>query len=60
MDWSRVNYLWTIVLFLIDCLDSHSDGTHSLQRSQFSTNFHFWVDFSLTGHRIDFILCSKE
>ncbi len=33
MDWSGVNYLWIIV---ISCLDSHSDGTHSLQR------IHWW------------------
>ncbi len=33
MDWSGVNYLWIIVMFL---LDSHSDGTHSLQR------IHWW------------------
>ncbi len=28
MDWSAVDYLWIIVMFLSD---SHSDGTHSLQ-----------------------------
>ncbi len=28
MDWRGVDYLWIIV---ISCLDSHSDGTHSLQ-----------------------------
>ncbi len=33
MDWSCVDYLWIIVIF-ISCLDSHSDGTHSLQRIQ--------------------------
>ncbi len=27
-------FLWIIVMFLISCLDSHSDGTHSLQRIQ--------------------------
>ncbi len=32
MYWSDVDYLWIIVMFLISCLDSHSDGTHSLQR----------------------------
>ncbi len=31
-DWSGVDYLWFIVMFLISCLDSHSDGTHSLKR----------------------------
>ncbi len=30
MDWSGVDYLWIIVMFLA-VLDSHSDGTHSLQ-----------------------------
>ncbi len=34
MDRSRVGYLWIIVMFFIRCLDSHSDGTHSLQRIQ--------------------------
>ncbi len=29
MDWGGVDYLWIIVIV---CLDSHSDGTHSLQR----------------------------
>ncbi len=36
----------------INCLDSHSDGTHSLKRilngpkvSEFSANFHFWVNY---------------
>ncbi len=28
MDWSGVDYLWIIGMFLSD---SHSDGTHSLQ-----------------------------
>ncbi len=27
-----IDGLWIIVMFLISCLDSHSDGTHSLQR----------------------------
>ncbi len=36
MDWSGVDYLWIIVVF-ISCLDSHSDGTHSLQR------IHWWA-----------------
>ncbi len=30
-DWSHVNCLWTTVIF-IRCLNSHSDGTHSLQK----------------------------
>ncbi len=30
MNWSGVDYLW--IMFLIGCLDTHSDGTHSLQR----------------------------
>ncbi len=37
MDWSGVHYLWIIVMFFISCLDSHSDGTHSLQR------IHWWA-----------------
>ncbi len=37
VDWSGVDYLWIIVMFLISCLDSHSDGTHSLQR------IHWWA-----------------
>ncbi len=32
-----VDYLWIIVMFLFSCLDSHSDGTHSLQR------IHWWA-----------------
>ncbi len=32
MDWSAVDCLWIIVTFYISCSDSHSDGTHSLQR----------------------------
>ncbi len=31
MDWSHVDYLWVIVMFLSAVLSSHSDGTHSLQ-----------------------------
>ncbi len=26
-----MNYLWIIVMFFISCLESRSDGTHSLQ-----------------------------
>ncbi len=33
--WTGV--VWIIVMFLISCLDSHSDGTHSLQR------IHWWA-----------------
>ncbi len=29
--------VWIIVMFFIGCLDSHSDGTHSLQ------SFHWWA-----------------
>ncbi len=36
MDWSDVDYLF-IIVFYISCLDSHSDGTHSLQR------IHWWA-----------------
>ncbi len=36
MDWSGVDYLWIIVIFLISCLNSNSDGTHSLQRIHYS------------------------
>ncbi len=35
MVWSGVDYLWIDVF--ISCLDSHSDGTHSLQR------IHWWT-----------------
>ncbi len=38
MDWTGVDYLWIIVMFLSSCLDSHSDGTHSLQRIHWWTN----------------------
>ncbi len=31
LDWHRVDYFWIIVIFFISCLDSRSDGTHSLQ-----------------------------
>ncbi len=31
MDWSGVDYLWIIVMFL-SAVWTHSDGTHSLQR----------------------------
>ncbi len=33
--WTGV--LWIIVMFFISCLDTHSDGTHSLQR------IHWWA-----------------
>ncbi len=36
MDWSGVDCLSIIVMF-ISCLDSHSDGTHSLQ------SIHWWA-----------------
>ncbi len=29
-----MDYLCVIVMFFISCLDSHSDGTHSLQRNE--------------------------
>ncbi len=32
IDWSNVDYLWINCDVFISCLDSHSDGTHSLQR----------------------------
>ncbi len=32
MDWSIVDYLWIIVMFLSAVWTLHSDGTHSLQR----------------------------
>ncbi len=31
MDWSGVDYLGIILMFLSAVMDSHSDGTHSLQ-----------------------------
>ncbi len=38
MEWSRVDYLWIVVIVVfISRLDSHSDGTHSLQR------MHWWA-----------------
>ncbi len=37
LNWSHVDYLWFIVMFFISCLDSYSDGTHSLQR------IHWWA-----------------
>ncbi len=37
MDRSGMDYLWIIVMFFISCLDSHSDGTHSLQ------SIHWWA-----------------
>ncbi len=36
MDWSHVDYLWVIVMFL-SAVWTHSDGTHSLQR------IHWWA-----------------
>ncbi len=39
MDWSHVDYCDVF----ISCLDSHSDGTHSLQRSQQVSK---WYNFS--------------
>ncbi len=39
MDWSSVDYLWIIVMFLSD---SHSDGTHSLQ------SIHCWDTDAVT------------
>ncbi len=45
------------MFFLKGCLDSYSDGTHLLQRSPFSTNFHFWVDlFNRTQNLFYFVL----
>jgi len=44
MDWSGVDYCDV----LISCLDSHSDGTHSLQRTHWRTNdemLHFSKSF---------------
>ncbi len=32
LDWTCVDYLWIFVIFFSSCLDSHSDGTHSLHR----------------------------
>ncbi len=44
-------YLWIIVRFLISCLNSHSDGTHSLQ------SIHWWAsDVMLIFSKI----CSDE
>ncbi len=37
MDWSRVNYFVDYCDVFISCLDSHSDGTHSLQ------SIHWWT-----------------
>ncbi len=37
LDWNRVDYLWCYCDAFISCLDSHSDGTHSLQR------IHWWA-----------------
>ncbi len=48
MDWSGVGYLWNIVMFLISCLDSHSDGTHSLQ------SIHCWASDEICDQRKDF------
>ncbi len=36
MNSSRVDYLWIVIIFT-SCLDSHSDGTHSLQK------IHWWA-----------------
>ncbi len=48
MDWSGVDYLWNIVMFLISCLDSHSDGTHSLQ------SIHCWDTDEICDQSKDF------
>ncbi len=37
LEWCGLLYLWIIVMFLINCLEFHSDGTHSLQR------IHWWA-----------------
>ncbi len=42
MDWSGMNYLRIIVMLLISCLDSNSDGTHSLQR------IHLWWNATIS------------
>ncbi len=49
MDWSGVDYCDVF----ISCLDSHSDGTHSLQRIHWwDTMLHFWkkLIYVLEGH----------
>ncbi len=46
--WTGVDYLWISMVFFISCLDSHFDGTHSLQR------IHWWAS-DLTLH-LAFIL----
>jgi len=38
VDWGLVDCLWIIVVFLITCLETYSDGTHSLQRIYWWTN----------------------
>ncbi len=42
MDWSGMNYFRIIVMLLISCLDSNSDGTHSLQR------IHLWWNATIS------------
>ncbi len=50
---SHVGYLWIIVVFLISCLDSHSDGTHSLQR------IHWWAS-NVMLNVSKFVLMKKQ
>ncbi len=48
-----LGYLWIIVMFLISCLDSHSDGTHSLQR------IHWWKS-DVMLHFSKYVLMKKQ
>ncbi len=56
MDWSRVEYLWTIVIFLSTLVLTapiHCRGfTHlildGLSVRDFLDHLHFWVNYSLT------------
>ncbi len=45
MDWSCMDYCYYYFDVFISCLDSHSDGTHSLQR------IHWWSDVMLDSSK---------
>ncbi len=53
MDSNRVDYLWITVMFFISCLNSNSDGTHSLQR------IHWWASYVMQNFSKS-VLMNKE
>ncbi len=43
VNWSSVDYFWITMMLLISILNSHSDGTHSLQRIHKYTMWCVWL-----------------